>query len=565
MESIENMLDMFCLSWEAKGIMKLGKESQEWISNFIPIVTCYEEDIASEQGLFSMDVYIAGDSEPVHKDGIRVQEIKKIDWTNDINGKCYLAKYKGSIIEQIIQWQLNSMECRPVIDKMGWQFYKGNWIYCLGSDVIGDTSVKVSQRLAQMFDKDQKSEKETDEKTICKTVIKMLNCCGENGYSTFLTLLYSILRKIFEYAGIEKTFVLYIYGGTASFKTSLARYYSSWGPGIKNKSILSLESTHSAREAELTEFSDCVCVLDDLAPTENKSTERKRDDQIGSIIRTVVNYTERKKRSGNKTVSFAVDASLVVTAEQLLDVESIMNRCWLLSTQKYPLNKKFLDFMKEHPDLVSAFLPFFIDWVIHNRECICNTIQSEWERIQIKDEDFESTNPRIFETRKIFHLLHIILRGYVDYILPGSLTKELEKTMSSYLHHTYCDNIDTIRKIHAAGKNRSVEQRVLDELLQIINKDELKIGGRYIPYIKDNYEEGKYTYIQSNLLLQALIQKPGLESLKINKLSKILKDRHLISPEGKELQVKRHKKYFYKINTNVLESELDNARLKEII
>ncbi len=555
MKEFQKILGKFSLSWRTDGLMKEKKDYEEWISNFIPVVIRCMRDISNGQILFDLDVYFGNSKEPIRRDGIPINKIQKLNWSEDIDCRCYVAPYKATIMKSLLQYQINLMNIVPVINRMGWHLYENRMIYCFGSKVIGVATANVSEKLKCMFP--ENVEPAFDQKKVSYDILKMLCCCGENGYSLLLSGIYSFLKKVFEDAGIEKKYVLYIYGKSATYKTTLARYFSCWGPGWDRKIIFSLESTNRAREEELTKFSDCMCVLDDLAPLKNRSASKQRDDQIGSIIRSTVNNAERKRMVGGKTVSMMVDVQLVVTAERILEIESIMNRCWLLNAEKFLASKKFLNFIQKHPNLIGTFFSFFIDWVISNYEKIISLIQSGWKYYEKANKKSGVVNARIHETFKTILIVHEIFGEYIKEIFPGVWTQEIDQSMKSRINKIFIDNLKTAEMLHEAGRNQSLEERVINALCQMLESKEIVIYIEYMPFMGEDYGDGKYTYIRSRNLLDLLNKKMGLEELTMNRLSRVLKSRGLISSKDKDLQVNKHGKAYYKLKTSALKEEME--------
>ncbi len=555
MEKLQKILGRFSLLWRTDGLMKEKDDHEEWISNFIPVVIKCMYDISNGQILFDLEVYFGNSKEPIRRDGIPVDKIQKMDWFKDIDCRCCVAPYKATIMKTFLYYQISLMDTVPIINRMGWHLYENKMIYCFGSKVIGATEVNVSEKLKCTFP--ENVELAFDQKEISRDILEMLCCCGENGYSLFLSGLYSFLGKVFEDAGIEKKYALYLYGKSATYKTTLARYFSCWGPGWDREAIFSLESTNRAREEELTKFSDCMCVLDDLAPLENRSASRQRNDQVGSVIRSTVNNAERKRMVGGKTVSTMVNVLLVVTAERILEIESIMNRCWLLNAEKFLATKEFLEFMKKHPNLIGTFFSFFIDWVINNYEKIICLIQSGWKYYEKANKKSGVVNARIYETFKTILIVHGIFGEYMKEIFPEVWTQEVDQSMQSRINKIFIDNLKTSEMLHEAGRNQSLEERVINALCQMLDSKEIMIYKEYMSCMHEDYRDGKYTYIRSRNLLDLLNKKMGLEELTMNKLSRVLKSRGLISSTDKDLQVNRHGKAYYKLKRSALKEEME--------
>ena len=227
---------------------------------------------------------------------VQLDRVEKLSWeqlTED-RGLVYRKKEQRKL-GLLVRTQVSMMkDYRPLISRIGWNSLDGHDFYCLGTELYGVENIAVSDELMAEYPRLNQRDMCGVNETLEKVCVLLKNG-NPVTYVCFLTMLYSVLRKLFERAGVFKKYVLYIYGETATYKTSVAKFFTVWRREWKSKPIISMESTREAREQEILHFNDCLYLLDDLAPVEQKSNQKMRNDVLASLIRSIANGEGRKK------------------------------------------------------------------------------------------------------------------------------------------------------------------------------------------------------------------------------------------------------------------------------
>lgn len=559
--SINETMTKLSLSWEEDGLYSVQREKHELVCNFLPIVETCGRDVESGEYFLNMRILIAGDAVPVMRKGMPIRELENKDWYQELDGRCFLMNYKTSHLKKLVMCQVTSMEIMPIVRKTGWGQKSGKWYFRLGDQLWEETSGVHMENKRELQDETQ--EKLLDAE-LGRKIRRLLKKGGCAVYVTFMTALYAVLRKLFEQAGIYHMYVLYIWGPSATFKTTLAQYFTVWDADMREQVILSLESTYAALESGVMGLSDCMVLLDDLAPMEQKSVNRERNDHLARIIRGTFNRLDRSKCVGNKRISSGVDAGLAITAEQLIGIESVLNRTCLLSTEKTPVTNEFLQFVRSNPYLIQNFMPIFIKWSVENREAICTLIEEKWKLYGQELMEERMIHVRIFDTYRVLRVIQDVFEVFCSSEMEKA-GKKFFALLDQYHSKAYEKNIEILEEARAAKRGCTLEYKVLKAVCDILNdKDLILLKKGFEGIYGEGYEDKHYIYLISRRLWGKLIQKEGLETLTICKLSKILANHQLIERgKGKDLQVNKYGQSCYRFDKKTIEEVTDALRETE--
>lgn len=422
----------------------------------------------------------------------------------------------------------------------------GHDFYCLGTELYGVEDIAVSDELmAEYHCLNQRGMCGVDE-TLEKVCVLLKNG-NPVTYICFLTMLYSVLRKLFERAGVFKKYVLYIYGETATYKTSIAKFFTVWRREWKSKPIISMESTREAREQEILHYNDCLYLLDDLAPVEQKSNQKMRNDVLASLIRSVTNGEGRKKGGGNGVREINTDAILVITAEHTLAIPSIMNRTVILSTGSFPIPAEFLKKIREDSDLMEEFITIFLTWVVENQDQIVADIKKSQSYYQPDTDD--NKNIRISENFQILQIVQEIFSTMLRDLCSNQYKNKFIERLNQFLKNAYEDNIEEIHDLSIKSRITGLEGKVICTLEKIWQTEDIQILNKDLYQMGDGYFDKGYYYLRPDILRTKIMELAKLDGLSQNKLTRILDDNgFLCYPNGKtERTVKKGNIRFYKI------------------
>ena len=540
---VKTALDRLKLIWDGKVL-----KDKDILCNFLPTVEGCYRDISTGDMYVRIKVQIGSDCASQFIKRVQLDKIEKLSWEQ-------LTEYQGFIYGKKAQFKLQRLILaqvsvvpgyRPLISRIGWNSLDEYDFYCLGTELYGVENIAVSDELmAEYSCKNQRVMRGVDE-TLEKVCVLLKNG-NPVTYVCFLTMLYSVLRKLFERAGVFKKYVLYIYGETATYKTSVAKFFTVWRWEWKSKPIISMESTREAREQEILHFNDCLYLLDDLAPVEQKSIQKMRNDVLASLIRSIANGEGRKKGGADGIREINTDAILVITAEHTLAIPSIMNRTVILSTGSFPIPSEFLKKIREDFDLMEEFITIFLNWVVVNQDQIVADIKESQSYYQPDTDD--NKNIRISENFQILQIVQEIFSTMLRDLCSNQYKNKFIDRLNQFLKNAYEDNIREIHDLIAKCKVTGFAGTVIYAFKKILQMNKLQIVAKCCYQLGDGYYDKEYVYLYPEILREKILKESDIDSLSLNRLTRILDENgFLCYPDGKtEKTVKKGNLRFYKI------------------
>lgn len=540
---IEKSLEHLSLAW-SEGVLK----DKNNLCNFLPVVEGCYKDVSTGERYVKIRVQVGLDNMSQFIKMVRLDKVEKLSWeqlTED-RGLVYREKEQRKL-GLLVRTQVSMMkDYRPLISRIGWNSLDGHDFYCLGTELYGVEDIAVSDELMAEYPCLNQWGMCGVEETLEKVCVLLKNG-NPVTYVCFLTMLYSVLRKLFERAGVFKKYVLYIYGETATYKTSVAKFFTVWRKEWKSKPIISMESTREAREQEILHYNDCLYLLDDLAPVEQKSNQKMRNDVLASLIRSVTNGEGRKKGGVNGIREINTDSILVITAEHTLAIPSIMNRTVMLSTRNFPIPAEFLKKIREDSDLMEEFITIFLAWVVENQDQIVADIKESQSYYQPDTDD--NKNIRISENFQILHIVQEIFSTMLRDLCSNQYKNKFIERLNQFLKNAYEDNIEEIHDLSIKSRITGLEGKVICTLEKIWQTEDIQILNKDLYQMGDGYFDKGYYYLRPDILRTKIMELAELDGLSQNKLTRILDDNgFLCYPNGKtERTVKKGNIRFYKI------------------
>ena len=540
---IEKSLEHLSLAW-SEGVLK----DKNNLCNFLPVVEGCYKDVSTGERYVKIRVQVGLDNMSQFIRMVRLDKVEKLSWeqlTED-RGLVYREKEQRKL-GLLVRTQVSMMkDYRPLISRIGWNSLDGHDFYCLGTELYGMEDIAVSDELMAEYPCLNQWGMCRRDETLEKVCVLLKNG-NPVTYICFLTMLYSVLRKLFERAGVFKKYVLYIYGETATYKTSIAKFFTVWRREWKSKPIISMESTREAREQEILHYNDCLYLLDDLAPVEQKSNQKMRNDVLASLIRSIANGEGRKKGGGNGVREINTDAILVITAEHTLAIPSIMNRTVILSTRSFPIPAEFLKKIREDSDLMEEFITIFLTWVVENQDQIVADIKKSQSYYQPDTDD--NKNIRISENFQILQIVQEVFSTMLHDLCSNQYKNKFIERLNQFLKNAYEDNIEEIHDLSIKSRITGLEGKVICTLEKIWQTEDIQILNKDLYQMGDGYFDKGYYYLRPDILRTKIMELAELDGLSQNKLTRILDDNgFLCYPNGKtERTVKKGNIRFYKI------------------
>jgi len=357
---------------------------------------------------------------------IPISELGRIDWTEkDIRCRFHLnypRKRAKQYLEDRIRTTLASedikRENKYILTKLGIHNIENTMIYCAGSlfiqasgvscitgadsgmhgaeagicDLESDVSYtkdsldielgSFSQRLA--IDLDLYSEKDCFD-----GMIKLIKLSPKVGRVLHAHAITGIMRSVYLKARIAPCAVLQAVGKTGMFKTTYTSFLTQlYNRDIDIRPATRLNATKPFIEKLLHENADCIVVLDDIHPAEDRDIVRKNEATLEEMTRRIGDITGRGHMKGNKKVEQPPNCNVITTGEYIYGKGSTAARMLTVDFID-TIDSVGLQECQNEPLLVSTFYYYFIKWYVSNyhgiKELVKKSLDDFRSRVSLAD------------------------------------------------------------------------------------------------------------------------------------------------------------------------------------
>lgn len=542
-------------TWE-NGILSLGKTM---ISDYYVRPVQRFLSPSGEKEYLAVQ-YVVGEDETVYTLTIEADAFTSMELPMRMMCNDYKRSSRGELLI-LLKMQMRQLpEPDWYIDSVGWHFIENQWIYCGGSEIFSPDPglrVNISQDVYGKF------QIRYDDSTPEETLDSMQSLIRLNSIPANLCLVYlvtGLLRSLFFSVDIPPRFLLYLSGSTGTYKTTIAKYFFDiYGRGDGTSfATEDFTSSEAALQSRIQEFRDCVFILDDLSPGVNSRETMRKQNVANNFIRTAANCEKRLTKSGNHIQGEGFACSIAITAENILELESLVNRTLLIDMDKYPLSQEILDFFLHYPALVPSFVRIFLMWAAENTELICRSIRLFWDNYRENhDSETPPEHPRLRDTMNILSISTQILIYFFELYNPK--VKEMADCFVEALDVVQKDEEHVLRGLH----RQTVKWDISREIVNLINTRQIMqtmpaFGG-------EAYIHKEYLYIQPKYLLEQLEKVINDEEFSVHKLSSYLGKKGLLVKDNSRDYTKKNSngKRYYQIDLKRLEEETNMYLMTE--
>lgn len=238
-----------------------------------------------------------------------------------------------------------------------------------------------------------------------------------------------VLYTVYELAGHNPNFLLFIHGGTGSLKTAMGKTLYSIFEGDSKKVPATFKDTTTALEIKMGEACDRTLLIDDFHPASAKEEQNLMKKTLEFMIRL---YGDRVGKSRStvtleRQVEYSPHGLACVTGEYVAGSESSLLRCILIDVKQGDYDGKKLAPYQDNPLWVSTHLHYFISYIADHFDDIQNYIK----------ENFNEMRQRIGDNFKSKRLVDaaVQLLFVIDFVLTygrniGAITMEEQNQLS---------------------------------------------------------------------------------------------------------------------------------------
>ena len=471
-----------------------GTNEPTWITNFhIEVVS-------------RVDVYYSSESEPIPHVTLKLSfgpekyseefieplsALDKIRWfSKDTKVRLYpnVAEVTAQRhIADYIRERLPSVEPKKQyrLKRLGVHIIEGEAVFCTGGEVIRPPHDGSSNRpfivpdsIPHTLDYDP----DLSEEEATASMIELISLSPDYGRTLLAYNLMCLMWLLYKFAWKAPRFCLYIYGLTASLKTTLSAFISqiyNRGKGIENPPRLN-SSIPKAVEL-IYEKDHCAIILDDLFPSDSSQIQRKQEETLGETSRIIGDGVVPGRVKGCETKKNPPTVGMIFTAEYLLNsAESTAAR--LLPIEVAPpsheTRQKLVDFINDKPLVVSSFYRNFIHWVISNYDGAQESLKACWNvysKLDFAAHYGMDVHARLRETHYYLNTAYVMFLQYCSE--KGIISEDdAEALRQSFL--------ELLTDLVLEQESRVKQGKLL--------KPEIKVN--YLAYIRKLYMDGKFKH-----------------------------------------------------------------------
>lgn len=234
------------------------------------------------------------------------------------------------------------------------------------------------------------------------------NLCPNVAPILLLGTVVGLLSSPFKDAGASPL-ILYLYGESSTFKTSLAALLTAVHGYEAN--LITLSSSWSSIRDYLISNKDIPVVIDDMNKSDRKTIMHRNEEIISNYCKTVVDSGKLILHHGKDTCEVVFHNSSVITAEYILNNLSTRNR-----TIELPMESISTDCLTHCQQLqntnyvMETFAFHFTSFVSENWESICERIKADLQQSQydLRDSKSKSAYRINANLRQLFAAAHIM-------------------------------------------------------------------------------------------------------------------------------------------------------------
>lgn len=442
----ENMLPNAC-SFSGGWFEKSAENGKQGFRcNFVPVIVSTAIDDPAQSGDPFIEFYliIEGKRKPMLYH-YRLSDIQKINFEN-LDISCEIegdSVEVGRTMQKFLRRQVReSKSISTSLQKTGWTSLDNGPVYVSGNRVIGpDGWISANKYILPQGLEDLSLEVDNNISEFAAAGYVQKLCTLYPGVSDMLVsaAVVAHLFSLFETAGVRPRLTMYIVGPPTIGKTTLARLigqtYNRSAPDDPH--LVNLISTTAAVHSRVAALSDCVCIVDDLYPSNSLAETRRREERLGEIIRTTGNGTAKEKMDGKQAVSQVPRGVVFTTAEYSLTTLSTVARVVTLP-MKAPINAHKLSLLQAEPKMLSIFWFYFLQWACCHHDDLIDRIRSQFAKLR-QQESLGLNIDRVLDSHRVLAIGMEILAEYMAAVAPEKIKviQKLQRTFAESSAQVY--------------------------------------------------------------------------------------------------------------------------------
>ncbi|MED1876732.1 bifunctional DNA primase/polymerase [Brevibacillus borstelensis] len=426
------------------------------ISNFVarPTMEVIRDDGVSEERTFRIEGVLTG-GRPLPPVDVPAAEFAGMNWVLNhwgITASIRAGMGKKDLCRDAIQNMASDVVQHRIFTHLGWrQLDSGQWVYLHAGGCIGADHVSVE--IEKMLERYTLPPASKDLSLCAKASLALLGIAPKDVTVPLLALVYlSPLVEVFKQAGLEPNFLLWLYGGTGSRKTSLSLVFlSHFGRFISKSPPASFKDTANALERRAFSTKDTLLLIDDYHPEASKYESQKMEQIAQKILRM---YGDRIARGRLKSTTefqkeYPPRGMALVTGEDLPTGQSSVARFLGVELLKDQVDIEKLTKAQNRGSLLAQSMTGYIQWLIPQMVQLPVQVAEEFAQLRNRFQE-GAAHGRLGEAAAWLYIGYRMMLAYMQ-----GLGLFVEETAQEMLGE--CERILTML-VHKQGKAVEQEQ-----------------------------------------------------------------------------------------------------------
>lgn len=501
------------------------------IANFVarPVLEVVRDDGSVEDRTFRIEGILAG-GRTLSPVDVSALDFVAMNWILNawgISAAIRAGQGKRDQLRDAVQSVGKDVERLTIYTHLGFrQLPDGYWVYLHAGGCIGAEGVTVETEKA--LERYHLPEKVKDPVTAAKASLRLLDLAPRRIMIPLLALVYlSPLTEAFRLCGLEPNFVIWLYGGTGTRKTSLALALLSHFRNFETKTPpASFKDTANAIEKRAFATKDTLLLIDDYHPESSKYESDKMAQVAQRILRM---YGDRIGRGRLKATlelqkSFPPRGMALVTGEDLPQGQSSVARFAGVEMLQGDVDLKVLTWAQQNARLLSEAMTEYIMWLLPQMDQLPKILAEEFRETRAMFQD-DKVHGRLGETAAWLDIAYNVMLTFMMEV--GTLEKEEATSLYEEAEATLKDLIQRQGRLVNEEKPPEIFMRSLKELmttgkvrlepLKLSSQDELFLTGNKI-----GWEDDKFFYLLPEATYNAVSRSLSARGQKLPVLERAL-------------------------------------------
>lgn len=397
------------------------KGNQNRIANFVarPTKEIIRDDGVSQDRTFRIEGLLAGGKQLSPVD-VAAVEFKRLNWVAEAWGIGPSIKPgfgNQDICRDAIQNMTNEVDKHYIYTHMGWRkLNDGKWCFLHAGGAIGADNITVE--LEPSLEKYRLNTAAENLKKATQSSLKLLILAPLEVTIPLLSLVYlCALCEALRQAGIEPTFVLWLFGGTGTRKTSLGMLFlSHFGNfGVKSPPA-SFKDTANALERKAFATKDSLLLIDDFHPEASNYESQKMAQTAQRVLRMFGDRIGRGRLNANIQFQkeFPPRGIALVTGEDMPSGESSVARFLGVELLQGAVDLKKLTEAQKESQILAEAMRGYIEWLLPQMNELPDKLHTEFLDLRAKFQE-KAEHGRSGEAAAWLYISFDMMLKYMQY------------------------------------------------------------------------------------------------------------------------------------------------------